>query len=289
MVAGCVAVIVAAAGTCLALALQHADGTHADGPPATAAHGVADWQFAHPVPSDGCATSKVFDPSASTPPADLTRQRATVAALAGASGPGWRVAYIRPTALGVVALVRGDVAAARVALSSRGVWQVARLAAGGSDAEDHDSQVEDVVRDRLSPLADGMDRLSQRSGFTSLALWTDQGAVLLTWKAPVPAAIQHLAMRSGPGSVIVDPARYSEAELHAAQLRLVASRSRITPLITEIAPCADGSGLQVDVGPGTPSSEQRTLARRVTRMVDVPVTVGVAAQASASARTTHRP
>lgn len=244
----------------------------------------ADWQFADvpawvpPRPGDCPQLSEVFDPAASTPPADLDRQRATVRHVTGMSGPGWAVRYARPTALGVVALVRGDLGAARSALTPLGVWQV-RSSDGpsGSSGGSPEGRVEEVFQDLLEPVAQRLEQqLSSRAGFAGVSLWEDQGAVLLAWRSPVPADISALARAAHPDGVrvIVEPTAYSLADIETAQRKVLPGGPRIgDSRVSLITACGDDSGLIVGITPATWPRDPDAVRAQLAARAGMPVTL----------------
>lgn len=261
-----------------------------------AASTPADWQFAGvpwvpPRPGDCPQESEVFDPAASTPPAHLDQQHATVRRVRDMHAAGWQVRYARPTALGVVALVSGDTKAAQAALTPLGVWQV-RSSGGpsGSAGSEADRRVEQVLQDLLGPVAQRLARqLSNRAGYAGVALWADQGAVLLSWKKPVPADIMALQQPAHPGGVrvIVQPTAYSSADIEAALRAVAVDGGRIAKSqISAIVGCGDSSGLVVGITPGTWPSDADALRAELAKRAGMPVTLIRQGEAVTGAATT---
>ncbi len=137
------------------------------------------------------------------------------------------VAYAAPSALGVVALVRGDVGLARRLLADQvdvpvlvGRWREPQPDAGFGPA----AQAREVVGARLLAVVDDLDDTlagtvadEERDGDVGRVVWAEAGAVVVQWQEPVPASVARLAgVRPDGVGVVVQGTRYSRDEIAAA-------------------------------------------------------------------------
>lgn len=224
--------------------------------------------------------SRVFD---QTPPIpDLAEQQAVVDTLSRFSSI--RVRHAEPTAMGVVALVddtSGDtdhLAEPDVVdrLKRAGAAYVYEWDSIAADTDlDASGQVGRVLGWQVQP-AVGEVRAAIRGvpGFSELAVWNDAGAILLNWKEPVPAEIEALEGQTFQGvRVLVDPVRYSHAEVRRAQARLQTwvEDSSLGREWSSSYACADGSGLVVGIR--SRSAHRPGLAGEISDAVGMPVMV----------------
>lgn len=235
------------------------------------------------VPSTAftCPTeSRVF--TNRTPIADLEEQEQVVSLVSRLSSV-W-VRHAEPTALGVVALVGDDSgdddlwADPQVAdqLRRLGVAHVYEwdptMADAGVDAA---GQVRQVVGWSLDPAYRDVRRATRGiPGSGGIAYWSEAGAILVSWKAPVPAAIEELAGRRPDGvRVIVDAVPYSERDVRWAQRRLIGwlrANGLYGGFATAYA-CGDDSGLIVGLVPEV--ADRPALAEQISEAVGMPVMV----------------
>ena len=205
------AVVVAVAGGGFALSRHPGAGSVpvAEGP-TTAGSGL----FSCP---DGWET-----PSNPPPIHDLEQQHALIDAIEARSWAGFSIHYAKPTHLGVVALIDGDLKDAEAQLVAAGASYVfawdPSMAQAGVDAAGQtematQSEVKDVLREVVRIRFDV-------DGYAGTALWHEASAVILMWKAPVPPEVAALAgVRANGVEVMVWPADYSSRELAKAQHR----------------------------------------------------------------------
>ena len=194
------------------------------------------------------------------------------------SWEGFDVRLAASTHLGVVALVKGDLDAARAALPDVGVAHVYpwddSAASVGVNAQ---GQVHQVLQWLLEPAVHDV-RNAYRGvpGFESLGLWQEAGAVLLQWKAPVPDEIAALAgVRPDGVRVIVEPTRFSAHELRVAGQKAADAslKGRLDADWTSSYGCADGSGLVVGIEPESLADRRVTLQEALEAIAGMPVRV----------------
>lgn len=230
-----------------------------------------------PEPGDCPSLMKVFDPEAASLPDDLETQQAQARALEERSWGSFTVEYARPTHLGLVVLVAGDLGRARDALAAEGVTLVAEYGAqddleSGIDVE---HEVALVVSDQLRPLSDLVRRrTSHVGGRGAIATWPDAGAVLVQWKEPIPESVLALeALRPESGAtVIVEGVPYSERELVRAQATLIDLLEGRDDPVTQVGRCGDGTGLVVGIEPDALDRAEQ-LRETYAAWVGFPVTV----------------
>jgi hypothetical protein len=145
------------------------------------------------------------------------RQGRVAERVAGREGDGWSVRVVRPTHLGVVALVGGDVDAARAALPR--VDHVISWTGGWLDSFPPSMRMYVAISRFLEPvMRDAMRRTRGWPGRGTPGIWVEGTAAILTWKAPVPARVQRLAgVRANGVELRIVPRPYSEADLRSAQ------------------------------------------------------------------------
>ncbi len=240
---------------------------------------------ADPVDSGTPSKPAVFDCSRrslvfSEPPPipDVERQKSVVAETTQSSWEGFDVRLAASTHLGVVALVKGDLDAARAALPDVGVAHVYpwddSAASAGVNAQ---GQVQQVLQWLLEPaVRDVRNAYRGVPGFESLGLWQEAGAVLLQWKAPVPDEIAALAgVRPDGVRVIVEPTRFSAHELRVAGQKAADAslEGRLDADWTSSYGCADGSGLVVGIEPESLADRRVTLQEALEAIAGMPVRV----------------
>ncbi|GAA1908175.1 hypothetical protein GCM10009737_06440 [Nocardioides lentus] len=215
---------------------------------------------------------------------DLAAQEAAAEVLQGRTGgrTPFSVAYAAPSALGVVALVRGDVGLARRLLADQvdvpvlvGRWREPQPDAGFGPA----AQAREVVGARLLAVVDDLDDTlagtvadEERDGDVGRVVWAEAGAVVVQWQEPVPASVARLAgVRPDGVGVVVQGTRYSRDEIAAAGDAVdawLAEDGR--PAGTGTAGCADGSGLVVGLA-GEGSEPSPALAAELSEVAGMPV------------------
>jgi hypothetical protein len=221
-----------------------------------------------------CGSGRIFDKHAAPPIPDRDRQQAVVDRVTAASYPDFAVHVAQPTALGVYALVTGDLDAARTLLTTAGVTRVERwdagLVAAGAGGR---VQIQMAMQTLLDPVIGRVREVTRRvPGDGGMAVWPDAGAVLVSWKAPVPAAIAALADHDwGDGvRVIVEAVPYSTADLSRAQGR-VDEGTWARYGVTTVSGCGDDSGLEVGIGPDQWPADPAAVQARLTDLVGLPV------------------
>jgi hypothetical protein len=132
------------------------------------------------------------------------------------------------------------------------------------------------VQDLLQPAVDDVDRARRGiPGDESLAVWQEDGAVFVGWKAPTPAAALALAgVRSDGVTVIAQPVEYSEHDLSVAMDKVTDAFDdhEVHGEYSSVEPCSAGSGVLVGVVPKTLTAP-KALAARLTRLAGIPVYV----------------
>lgn len=228
-------------------------------------------QFSCPV--DGLAAL-----GESSPIPDIDRLTDIVEGVEQTTWHGFVVERVEATHLGVVALVSGDLDAARRSLGGVGVAHVRRwdpsVAVVGVDAAGQVQQVlQWLTEDALREVRAGTRGIE---GYQSLALWTGAGAVVLQWKAPVPAAVRALGgVRPDGVMVIVKPARFSARDVRAASARVghAIRAGRVDAEWSTTGGCADGSGLVVGITPDSLGDRRPALQAQLGRIAGMPVHV----------------
>jgi putative intracellular protease/amidase len=225
----------------------------------------------------GCPLeSRVFGPAPAIP--DLDRQQRIIDATNQHRWKAFHVQRMAPTHLGVVALVSGDLNAARLVLPRRGVehvyaWDPTARSVGVDGA----GQVRQVLGWLLEPAVRDIRRANRGiAGYQSLALWQDAGAVLLQWKAPVPDQITGLAGQRPDGVlVIVEPARYSQRDFKTATAKVVEAirAHHVDAKWSTARACADGSGLVVGIEPASLQGRRAELQKQLADIARMPVRV----------------
>ncbi len=252
-----------------------ADPSATSGGAATAAPGAAGDARA-PKPFACSRQSRVLGPPPAVPEAG--RLARIVRRVDAFRGEGYEVRRAEVTHLGVVALISGNLAEARSQLPGLGVahvypWDPAAASTGVDGA----GQVQQVLQWLLEPAVRDV-RAASRGlpGSAGLALWQEAGAVLLSWKAPVPDQIAALEGRRPDGvRVIVDPVRFSARDVRAASSR-AARAIRGGPVAVDgvlTYGCADGSGLVVGVEPPALRGRRAALQARLSEAAGMPVFV----------------
>lgn len=221
----------------------------------------------------GCPTEdRVF--SKVPPFPDLAEQQRVVAAIKRPDWKGFGVRHAAPSALGPVALVAGDLATARRALSKQGVAVVEKwdpsMAEVGVDA---DGQISQAVHWRLDVIVqDVRRRIRGVPGHAGIGIWEHNGAILLRWKAPVPDRIKALeSLRfKGGGRVIVAESTYSEADFERAVKAVFASK--VGP-VHGARFCEEDQAIGLSVEPEVLRDRKDGLERQLTRIAGMPAIV----------------
>lgn len=261
-------------------------GHHGD--PGTSSAHVADQPSASPAatptgkppaeaPNPDCGHgADLIDIFTAAPPpiADLARQKALIEELEAKSWSAFEIADAEPTQLGVVALVSGSYQAAKETLLAEGVRQVAVQAKELGSAHD---QAMNFIQELIEPAIDDITRLSKDvPGYTSIAVWSEGGAVVVDWKAPIPAEVQALAgVRKDGVNVIIQPVRYSSVEISAA-LDRVSKALRVHRVDAEwssSSACQDGSGIVVGIQPDSLGSRKAALESQLSEIAEMPAHV----------------
>ena len=235
-----------------------------------------------PKPGDCPGMSKVFDPAAAPPIVDLAEQQQVVEEITARVRNAYTVRYARATALGVVALVMGDLDVAKEQLAADGVELVYAWDPSGPEVGlDEEGQVHQIVGWQFDPVINELRRSIRGisadggSGEGHLALWMKAGAVLLQWKAPVPddvRALEDRVWRNGV-RVVVEGVRYSQTELTHAGFTVL-DRARTEGIeVSSASGCGDLSGLAVGVGRPDLLGHEAELKQKFTDWTGMPVTV----------------
>lgn len=233
-------------------------------------------------PQEPSATTSVpVDPSGRPPCASITEgplppienlaeQEVLVERALALDDPAFEVRQAVPTHLGVVVRVTGNLAVARAALP--GVPYVDAWL-GEEFGPDDEQMMLRALAPQLGAAATQVRRATKGlAGDAGLAYWQDAGALVVQWKTPVPAAVAALdGVQPGGVRVIVEPARYSTADLQAASRRVATAGLGPEVRISGISHCNDGSGLEVGVAP--PLQDRDALTERLAATARVPVTV----------------
>jgi hypothetical protein len=204
-------------------------------------------------------------------PADLEEQRALVAEIEAKDWGAFSVVYAETNPLGVVALVSGDLGAAKTKLTEAGVRAVWTDGSGGPEQQHSQAMV--AVQQELDGASADVDQArAGLSGYGQTALWQEAGAVVVTWKAPVPQAITQLQEPRPDGvQVVVVPLRYSGRAMARAVDRAIAAfrDHEVSGTWYDASPCDDGTGIRL----GVPRrlTHDTVLSRRLTRLVGMPV------------------
>lgn len=218
--------------------------------------------------------SRVFGEAPAIP--DRGRQQEIVETAHQHASTQFDVRRAEPTHLGVVALVSGDLAAARQLLPEVGVRHVYKWdPSGASVGLTARAQIQQALQWLLEPAIADV-RASSRgiAGNGGLALWQEAGAVLLQWKRPVPPEIQQLEGTRPDGvRVIVDPVRFSAAETGKAGRKLFKAGTRLDAFVTTTTGCADGSGVIAGVDPESLGDRRAELEEKMAEIVGMPVRV----------------
>lgn len=163
----------------------------------------------------------------------------------------YAVKRVRPTHFGVVALVSGDVDAARRDLD--GVRHVVSWTDHYLSDFPPSMRMGVVLVDLLRPVMnDVLRELRGVPGRVGPAYWTRGGAVVLEWKAPVPEEVLAVAgVRPGGAEVRVVPRAYSQKDFDRAGNRLIDFLDDHDVDWSTLSGCASGQGLELSI-PGDP-------------------------------------
>lgn len=214
--------------------------------------------------------------------ADLSEQERVVERLLAISSV--QVRHAAPSPLGVVAFVddaSGDMdayadPAVVTGLKNAGAAHVYEwdpsLASAGTEA---DEMVGLVVGWLLEPAVRDVRRATRGLvGAAGIALWKDAGAVLVQWKAPMPAEVQALAgVRPDGVTVVVEPVTYARRDIARAQQQLegVLRARNLRDRWSSSSACADGSGLVVGMVP--PLDDRAQLQADFSEELGLPVMI----------------
>jgi hypothetical protein len=211
------------------------------------------------------------------PPIDadsLSKQQAVIDRIKSRDWPGFRIVGTEATQLGVVALVDDHYQEAKRALEAEGVRMVALEARELGSVHD---EAMNFIQELLEPAIDDINRARKDvPGYYGIAVWSEGGAVVLNWKAPIPDEIQALAgVREDGVNVIVQPVRYSLQEITAAQQRVsdALEHQRVDAQWSSSTGCQDGSGLVVGIQPDSLGSRKDALESQLSEIAGLPVHV----------------
>ncbi|WP_166389154.1 hypothetical protein [Nocardioides ochotonae] len=231
------------------------------------------------APADGAEGAAVFDCPLGhrvfrdpAPIPDLAEQERVVTEVRGLVRNVWTVRHAEPTALGVVALVQGNVGLAEQQLPEHRV----ALVAPWSQRLDVAAQVDRVLEQAILPVAGLVRRETDGlSGNAGVAVWKDAGAVVVSWRAPAPPEVQALAGEQAGGvRVIVDEVRWSGLDVHDASVTLWERAQRMPDVeLTSTGACGDLSGMVVGVAAPLEETRRAELQQRFAEIAGMPVKV----------------
>ena len=202
---------------------------------------------------------------------ELEQQQDIAAAALLVDDERFTVLRAEPSALGVVAVVSGDVDAAREALPAVQmiVADIPELAEIGDTIMG--------VQSLLKPVSQQIHRaIGEDPGFLQTAFWNEAGAVVVAYKAPIPETVEALAgTRPNGVQVLIQPTRYGGADLDRASLTLMNAADL---KVTVVSQCSDGSGLKVGVE-SLEGDDKAVVAANLSERVGIPVEVSVGSYA----------
>ena len=210
---------------------------------------------------------------------DRAVQEEGVAWLQGTSGPGWSVAFLEPTRLGLFAFVDGDVEAARADLLKRGIAHVYHRDAQPEfeDGDERKALVDQAMQWALDEsMRDVRRALRGLPDDGELAYWTPAGAIFVQWKRPLPPAVAALAETYVDGAlVVVEESAYAPREIRAAMERIFAAaeRDEVPAQLNSGSACGDLSGVLIGVDPSSLGDRGPDLQERLARIAGMPVHV----------------
>lgn len=210
---------------------------------------------------------------------DRAVQDEAVAWLQGTSGPGWSVAFLEPTRLGLFAFIDGDVEAARADLLKRGIAHVYRHHSGaelGRGPERKALVSQAMQRALEEPMRDVRRALRGLPADGELAYWTPAGAIFVQWKRPLPPAVAALAETYVDGAlVVVEETAYAPREIRAGMRAILAAaeRDEVPAQLSSGSACGDLSGVLVGVDPASLGDRGPDLQERLARIAGMPVHV----------------
>ena len=181
------------------------------------------------------------------PIADLRRQKKAAHRALRTRDPNYVVKRAEPSHFGSIALVDGNVAKAKREL--RGVDRVVSWTKHFLDDFPPGARMDVYKQELLMPLINQVRAATEPiEGGGDLAFWQEGDAVVLPWKAPVPAEVQALAgVRPNGAEVRVVPVPYSTEELLAAQDRLLDFVDDRDVRWSSASHCESNAGLELTV------------------------------------------
>lgn len=245
-------------------------GEVADLPPGEPYAGPSiDWRSYELATSTGCGSGGAF--GRRPPLADLAEQQELAAQVEGRSGNGYVVRMARPSAIGVIAMIDGDLAAAYDDLP-----RAVTLSKWFSPEESYFIALEEFVRPTLRALPNELNQPGL-AGKVGVVQWQEAGAVVVQWKAPVPPEVLALTGPRADGTVVlVEPTRFDKAELRTASAVV---RQGLDAGFVNVYPCGDFSGLEVMLEGSDPRNDgidTDALEAELTDLAGVPVSVSMA-------------
>jgi len=209
---------------------------------------------------------------------DLAEQQVTIDSIEATSWEGFSIHYVRPTHLGVVALIDGDLEAARAQLMQAGASYVFTWDPTMEQARvDATGQIQMATQSELNAVLHEITPIRFRvEGYAGTALWHDAGAVILMWRAPVPAEVAALeGVRADGVRVVVWPTTYSSRDISMARGRVMdAFRwGEVTEQWSTSGSCPDRSGVLIGIRPPLSAERRAELQEQLSRIAGMPVMV----------------
>jgi hypothetical protein len=229
---------------------------------------------ATPAPDDLFTCDRSFS-RATVPPDDLVEQGGISEWTGGYIGEGYEVKRAAASPLGLVALVVGDLEAAKAFLIPRGVSLVGPYDDTQSKIGTNPfAQVNALVLQQMGqPLADVKKAVRDLEGEYDVVPWTPNGEIVIEWQEPVPAEVTALAAElPNRVRIAVEPVPYSRADVDAA----IAAVDGAGDLGVEVAStdgCADGTGLVVGAEPDSLGDRRAELQDSLAEVAGMPVLV----------------
>jgi hypothetical protein len=178
---------------------------------------------------------------------DLRHQKKVAHRALRTRDPDYVVKRAEPSHFGTIALVDGNLAKASREL--RGVDRVVSWTKHFLSDFPPGMRLDVYKTDLLMPLMQEIDHATDGSaGKGDFAFWQDGDAVVLPWKAPVPAEVQALAgVRPDGAELRVVPVPYSTEELLAAQDRLIDLLDARHVRWSTVSHCDSNAGVELEV------------------------------------------